>query len=81
MYKKVHKDVFINDHERPDVVKDQNHFLTKMKELKLYMVEFNKNDTIKAKDYPVDCAIGGGEHPPIIVITHDEYTFSANDRI
>ena len=81
VYKEVRKNVFIDGHERPDVVEDRNRFLTKMEELKPYMVEFNKDGAMKAKDYPVDCAVGGEERRPIIVITHDECTFSANDGI
>lgn len=50
-----------------------------MEELKPYMVEFNEDGTMKDKEYPLDCAVGGGIRRPIIVITHDECTFSAND--
>lgn len=46
VYKKVCKNVFINHHEQPDVVEDQNCFFTKIEELKLYIVEFNKNGAI-----------------------------------
>ena len=80
-YKKVHKDVFIDGHKQPDVVEDQNRFLTKMKKLKPYIIEFNEDGAIKAKDYPVNYAVGKKEHRPIIVITHDECTFPANDGI
>ena len=52
-----------------------------MEELKPYIVEFNEDGAMKAKDYPVDSAVGGEERRPIIVITHDECTFSANDGI
>ena len=81
VYKEVRKDVFIDGHERPDVVEDRNRFLAKMEELKPYMVEFNEDGAMKAKDYPVDCAVGGEERRPVIVITHDECTFSANNGI
>ena len=62
-------------------MKDQNRFLTKIKELKSYIIEFNEDGAIKAKDYPVDSAVGGEKLQPIIVIIHDKYTFSANNRI
>ena len=52
-----------------------------MEELKPYIVEFNKNGAMKAKDYPVNCAVGGEERCTIIIITYDEYTFFANDGI
>ena len=53
------KDVFVEGHERLDVVEDQNRFLIKMEELKSYIVEFNEDGIIKAKDYPVDCVMRG----------------------
>ena len=80
-YKDVHKDVFIDGQERLDVVDDQNNFLTKMEDLKPYIVEFEEDGKMKPKDYPSDCAVGGNDRRPIIVITHDECTFSDNDGI
>lgn len=73
--------MFVDGHERPDVVEDRERFLKTMEELKPYMVEFNEDGTMKDKEYPLDCAVGGGIRRPIIVITHDECTFSANDGI
>lgn len=81
VYKEVYKDVFVDDHERPDMVENRNCFLTKIEELKPYMAEFNENGAMKAKNYPVDCAVGGEKRRPIIIITYDEYTFSANDGV
>ena len=80
-YKDVRKDVFVDGHERSDVVEDRKNFLQKMEELKPYIVEFEENGTMKPKIYPSDCAVGGNDRRPIIVITHDECTFSANDGI
>ena len=80
-YKDVYKDVLINWHEWPDVVEDCKAFLEKMEELKPYMVEFNKNGAIKPKVYSSDCKIGGNNWWPIIVITHNECTFSTNNEI
>ena len=80
-YKDVKKDVFIDGHERPDVVQDRENFLKVMKELEPYLVEFNEDGTMKDKEYPLDCAIGGVNRTPVIVITHDESTFSENDGI
>lgn len=45
-----------------------------MEELKPYMVEFDKNGAIKVKEYPV-------ERQPIVIITHNEYTFFVNNRV
>lgn len=80
-YKDVRKGVFIDGHERPDVVEDRNNFLSRMEDLKPYMVEFKENGTMKEKKYPLDCAVGGQNRRPVIVITHDECTFSANDGV
>lgn len=80
-YKDVHKDVFIDGHEPSDVVEDRKNFLGRMEELKPYMVEFEENGAMKDKIYPPDCAVHGPSRRPIIVITHDECPFSANDGI
>ena len=40
MYKDVPKDVFVDGHERSDLVEDCTHFLKRMEEVKTYMVEF-----------------------------------------
>ena len=45
------------------------------------MVEFDKNDAMKPKVYPSDCTVGDNNRRPIIVITHDECIFSANNGI
>ena len=42
-YKDVRKDVFVDGHERSDVVEDRKNFLQKMEELKPYIVEFEEN--------------------------------------
>ncbi len=78
VYKEICKNVFIDGYKRSNVVEDQNCFLTKMEKLKPYIIEFNEDGTIKAKDYLLNAAIGGKECYPIIEITHDECTFSAN---
>lgn len=52
-----------------------------MKELKPYIVEFDENGTMKPKVYPSDCVVGSNSRQPIIVITYNEYTFSANNGI
>lgn len=56
-YKNVRKDVFIDEHERPDVMEDRATFLKVMEDLKPYMIEFKDNRTMKPKVYPDDCAI------------------------
>lgn len=44
-----------------------------------YLVEFQDDESILEKQYPSDCAVGGPNRRPIIMITHDESIFSAND--
>lgn len=44
------------------------------------MVEFEENDAMKPKVYPLDCKVGSNHWRPFIVISY-EYTFSASDRV
>lgn len=50
-----------------------------MKALLPYFVEFSEDRSILPKVYPEDCTVGGPKKRRIIMITHDESTFSAND--
>lgn len=75
------KDEFIDGHKQLDIIEDSKNFLKKIEEFKLYIVEFEANGAIKAIIYPFDCAVGKLNWHPIIVITHDECTFSANNDI
>ena len=50
-----------------------------MKSLLPYFVEFSDDGSILSKVYPDDCAVGRSDRRPIIMITHDESSFSAND--
>ncbi len=79
-YKYVRQDVFVDGHERSDVVEDRKNFLKKI-ELKLYIVKFKEDGTMKPKVYFSDCEVDGNKRQLIIVITHDECTFSANDGV
>lgn len=45
------------------------------------MVEFKEDKTIKKKTYPSDCAVSGNQRRLVIMITHNECTFSANDGV
>ena len=77
-WKEVQKGVFFDGHEREDVVEYRKTFLDEMKSLLPYFVEFSDGSMLP-KEYPDDCAVGGSDKRPIIMITHDESTFSAND--
>lgn len=63
--------LFLDGHERFDVVEDRANVLKKMEDIKPYIVEFFKNGAMKLKVYPSDCAVGGENCGPIIVITQD----------
>lgn len=80
-YKDVCKDMLIDKHEQPDVIGDYKVFLNKIEELKSYIVEFNKSDVIEPKIYLIDYIIEDNNWQPIIIITYNKYTFSANNRI
>ena len=80
-YKDVNKDIFVDGHEQSDIVEDWINFLRKMEKLKPYIVEFDENDAMKSKVYPSDCAVKGKNRWPIIIITHNKCTFSANDGV
>ena len=49
-YKDVKKDVFVDGHERPDVVEDREKFLNTMKDLEPYLVEFEEDGLMKIKN-------------------------------
>ena len=78
-WKDVQKSVFFEGHERKDVVEYRETFLVKMKSLLPYFVEFSNDGSILPKVYLDDYAVGRSDQRPIIMITHDESTFSAND--
>ena len=49
--------------------------------MELYLIKFREDGIIKEKDYSLDCIVGGKNHQPIIVITHNECIFSTNNSI
>jgi len=75
----VKKGVFLDGHERDDVVEYRRKFLEDMHGLLPYLVEFAADGSIQEKVYPADCMIGGPDRRPVVMITHDESIFSAND--
>lgn len=80
-WREIQKGVFFDGHEREDVVEYRETFLNEMKSLLPYFVEFSNNGSILPKVYPDDCTVGGSDRRHIIMITHDESTFSANDVV
>lgn len=80
-YKDAEKDVFVDRHEQLNVVKDHENFINTIKDLKPYLVEFKEDGSIKTKNHQDDYTLKGDIYNLIIVITHDECTFSANNTI
>ena len=80
-YKNVKKDVFVNGHKWSNVREDCKRFLNKIKELKLYLVEFNETNIIKNKTYLLNCIVWDGDCRPIIIITYNKCIFMVNDDI
>ena len=78
-WKDVKKSVFLDGHEREDVIEDRHRFLQIMKDYAPYIVDFKADGSMEEKKYPSDCAVNRPDRRPIIVITHDESIFSAND--
>lgn len=58
-YKDWYKDIFIDELEQSDIVENYKIFFKKIEKLKPYIVEFEKNDTIKTKVYLSDCKVSG----------------------
>lgn len=56
-YKYICKDIFINKYEYLNMVEDRNNYLTRMKDLKPYIIKFKENGKIKPKIYLFDCII------------------------
>lgn len=73
--------MFIYKYKQSEVVEDYNNFLKKIKEFKLYIVEFEKNGIIKAKIYLSDYIVKKLNQYLIIVIIYDEYIFFTNNNI
>ena len=71
--------MFFDRHKREDVIEYQETFLNEMKLLLPYFVEFFEDSTIVPREYPNDCVVGRPDRKPIIMITHDESIFSANN--
>ena len=78
-YTYIKKGVFLDGHERPDVVEYRAQFLKKVEALGPYLVKFRDDGSMKEKVYPSDCAVNGPNKRPVILITYDESIFSAND--
>ena len=62
------------------MVENRTEFLQFLADLELYFIEFDIEKRIKEKNYQTRCEIVEKNWQPVIFITRDECTFSANDR-
>lgn len=71
----------VNKYERLDIIKDCEKFLNIIKNLKLYLIEFKEDKSIKTNNYLDDCIIRRNIYCFIIIIISDEYIFFTNNEI
>lgn len=72
-YKDIKKGVYMDGHERPDVVAYRNSFTAKLAELEPLIVQYDENGTIIPKTTLPE------NTKQLVFCTHDKSTFSAND--
>lgn len=68
--------MFIDGHEKPDVIKNQKNFPEIIEKLEPYLVKFDQIGQMILNIHPSDCKIKTDKHQPVIIITHNKYTFS-----
>lgn len=73
--------MFVDRHEQFDIVDNCANLLKKIEELKSYMIEFFEDDVMKLKVYLSDYVVEGENCQLIIIITHNKYTFFANNGV
>lgn len=61
------------------MIKYRKLFLNKIKSLFSYLAEFSEDKSMLPKKYSNNCAIGSLNQRPIIMITYDKSSFSANN--
>ena len=52
-----------------------------MAKLNSYMIEFDEDSVMRARNYSSDCVIGGEKQWLIITITYNKCIFFVNDNI
>jgi hypothetical protein len=70
--------MYVDGHEREDVVQYRNEFLKRWQEYEKRMVTYNNNGEIDTT--PVGFPVPQGTRFRLILVTHDESTFYAHDR-
>lgn len=77
-YGKKRNGMYIDGHERDDVVQYRNEFLARWKEYEKRMVTYDNDGNIIGT--PTGFPVPQGVRFRLILVTHDESTFYANDR-
>ena len=70
--------MYIDGHEREDVVEYRNQFIKRWREYEKRMVMYNNNGNVDS--IPSGFPVPQGHWFRLILVTHDESTFYANDR-
>jgi hypothetical protein len=76
-YGKATKGMYLDGHERADVVKYRTGFLVRMQEYQKRMTTYNRDGSILS--HPTGIDIAAGKYP-LVEITQDESTFTMYDR-
>lgn len=83
-YSDIKKDVFVNKYKWSNKIEDYKNFLNKIKKLKSYLVEFNRNSIMKNKIYLFKYIIKIEDYQDyqlIIIIVQNKYCFLENNSI
>jgi len=59
-YTDVRKGIYIDGHERKDVVTYREEFVKALEDLWPFVVEFEDDGSMREKEYPPGCTVGGG---------------------
>lgn len=54
--------MFIDKYKQSNTIKNCKNFFKKIEELKSYLIEFNKDDTIKEKNYLVNYTVNNSNY-------------------
>lgn len=73
--------MFVDRHEQFNMIKNYIYFWKKIEKLKVWIFEFNKDDTMKLKVYFLNCIIESKKQWSIIMIINNKYIFFANDSM
>lgn len=73
LYRKFGKDIFFDGHERPDVIEYRKAWALRMLQYKSFMTAFGEEDEV------IEPVLADPSQQKLVLVTHDECTFYAND--